>query len=221
MYREWSAGGGLGARVACLWARTAESGGSQPVVPDGCVDVMWGPRGAVVAGPDTAPHPVRLVPGDSYFGIRFRPGAVGDVLGLPVAELRDQRVPLAGLPGFAGIEAAGPADVWAATLARLRETSPPDPAAPAIAAALRRGARIGEVARDLGLSERHLHRRCVGAFGYGPKVVQRVARFQRALRLARAGRPLAEVAADSGYADQAHMANEVRRLAGVPIRALL
>ncbi|WP_449064683.1 helix-turn-helix domain-containing protein [Planomonospora algeriensis] len=59
------------------------------------------------------------------------------------------------------------------------------------------------------------------AFGYGPKTLQRVVRFQRALRLAGRGTGLAEVALASGYADQSHMSNEVRRLAGVPLRQLV
>ncbi|WP_285492656.1 hypothetical protein [Actinomadura sp. NBRC 104425] len=46
-------------------------------------------------------------------------------------------------------------------------------------------------------------------------------RFQRALARARAGEPLAEVAHGAGYADQAHLAHDVRDLAGVPIGALL
>ncbi|MFD0886505.1 helix-turn-helix domain-containing protein, partial [Streptosporangium algeriense] len=66
-----------------------------------------------------------------------------------------------------------------------------------------------------------LHRRSLRAFGYGPKTLQRVVRFQRALRLARRGTALAEVALASGYADQSHMANEVRRLAGVSLGGLL
>jgi AraC-like DNA-binding protein len=48
-----------------------------------------------------------------------------------------------------------------------------------------------------------------------------VLRFQRALRLARAGGRLVDVAVVSGYADQAHLARESRRLAGVPITQLL
>jgi AraC-like DNA-binding protein len=48
-----------------------------------------------------------------------------------------------------------------------------------------------------------------------------VLRFQRALRLARAGEPLADAAFAAGYADQAHFAHEVRALAGEPVRNLL
>ena len=205
-------------RVACLWSETVTAGRVQPVVPDGCVDLIWGPGGPQVAGPDTGPHPVRMVPGDRYFGIRFRPGAVGDLFGVPMEAIRDQRVPLADLPAF---DLRGPADLERATAIRLGERPGPDPAAAAIARALRTGGKVGEVASDLGLSERQLLRRCLTAFGYGPKTVQRVTRFQRALRLAGAGGSLAQVAVACGYADQAHMSNEVRRLAGMPLGQLL
>jgi AraC-like DNA-binding protein len=60
----------------------------------------------------------------------------------------------------------------------------------------------------------------MAAFGYGPKTLARVLRMRRALRLARGGVSLAEVAARCGYADQAHLAREVKDLAGVPITVL-
>jgi transcriptional regulator GlxA family with amidase domain len=41
-------------------------------------------------------------------------------------------------------------------------------------------------------------------------------RFQRARRLIDAGRPLGEVAATCGFADQAHLTREVRALSGRP-----
>jgi AraC-like DNA-binding protein len=101
---------------------------------------------------------------------------------------------------------------------------PPDPTASAVAHRLELAAGPGVVAQlaaDVGLSERQLQRRCHIAFGYGPKTLQQVLRFQRALRLARAGGRLADVAAEVGYADQAHLARETRRLAGVPLTDLL
>jgi len=83
---------------------------------------------------------------------------------------------------------------------------------------LQRGAAgvVAVLAAQAGLSERQLHRRCLTAFGYGPKMLDRVLRLQRFLALGRA-RPaasLAELAAAAGYADQAHLGHECRALGG-------
>jgi AraC-like DNA-binding protein len=43
---------------------------------------------------------------------------------------------------------------------------------------------VRELARATGLSERQLYRRCLAAFGYGPAVLARILRLQRALQLA-------------------------------------
>ena len=217
-YREWPPPGVLAGRVSRLWSREAWGPGVARIVPDGCIDLIWGPDGPIVAGPDTKAHLTVLRPEDRYFGIRFRPGALGGFLGVPAHALRDLRVPLDELPALPGLTREGMLD---AVVARLRETPEPDPAGAAIVAALRRGTSVAAVAWDLGMSERNLHRRCLQAFGYGAKTLQRVMRFRLALRLARAGVPLAEVAAEAGYADQAHLANDVRRLAGVPLTRLI
>ncbi|GAA1592289.1 helix-turn-helix transcriptional regulator [Actinomadura kijaniata] len=234
-YRETAADATqVTAGVACVWESALPAGAepfTQRVVPDGCVDVVWwAARGLVqVAGPDTGPVPATIGPGDRLVGVRFRPGAAVLALGVPADAVRDGRVPLRELWGdgaerlaeaLAG--AADPGAVLAgAVVARAAAGGPADPLAPALARGLVGGASVREVAVGLGLSERQVRRRAVAAFGYGPKTVQRVLRFQRALRLARAGRPLAEVAQVAGYADQAHMANEVRGLGGVPMRGLL
>jgi AraC-like DNA-binding protein len=80
---------------------------------------------------------------------------------------------------------------------------------------------VGAIADRCGLSPRHLQRRSATAFGYAPKTLQRILRLQRAVTLARAGRPFACVSAEAGYADQAHLAREVRALAGVPLTEVL
>ncbi|MFG2078645.1 DUF6597 domain-containing transcriptional factor [Nonomuraea maritima] len=253
MYVERPATPDLTRRVACEWVRTSSAAATALVVPDGCVDLIWGPEGLFVAGPDTGPMPASVGAGDALAGIRFRPGAAGGFFGVPLHELRDQRVALADLPGILdpgvldldlgtgadrddvhgdvrggdcgevhGDVQARLAAMRAAVRRRLVAGADAlDPAAPAVAAGLRAGRSIAQVASNLGFSERHLHRRCVAAFGYAPKTLQRVLRFQHALRLARAGVPLAEVAVTAGYADQAHLAHDVRRLSGGPIRRLL
>jgi AraC-like DNA-binding protein len=81
------------------------------------------------------------------------------------------------------------------------------------------GRSVHEIAADLALSERQLHRRCLAAFGYGAKTLGRIRRMQRALAMP-ASVPAALVAATTGYADQAHLTREVRALAGVPFGRL-
>ncbi len=66
-----------------------------------------------------------------------------------------------------------------------------------------------------------IHLRCLPTFGYGPRHLGRVMRFGRALEAIRAGTPLAQVAAECRYADQAHLTREVRALAGTTPTALL
>lgn len=53
------------------------------------------------------------------------------------------------------------------------------------------------------------------AVGYGPKRLARVLRLRGALAAAHAGTELGRVAADAGYADQAHFTHDCRALAGV------
>ena len=82
---------------------------------------------------------------------------------------------------------------------------------------------MADVADRVYVSERQLERRFAERVGYGPKTFQRIARFQRAVgQLEREGSELARVAAVSaGYADQAHLTRESRRLAGLSPRELV
>jgi AraC-like DNA-binding protein len=95
-----------------------------------------------------------------------------------------------------------------------------DPAAGTIVAHLRGGASVATTAEAIGLSERQLHRRSLDAFGYGPKTLARVLRMVREVTLARADMPFAAVAAVAGYADQAHLAREVKAQAGIGLTPL-
>ncbi|MFE2675630.1 helix-turn-helix domain-containing protein [Streptomyces hygroscopicus] len=242
-YRERKAliGGG-----AVVWTRTAGAG-PQRVLPDGCTDLIWsgtGPDGElIVAGPDTRAHLASGPPGTRAVGLRFAPGAGPAVLGVPAHELRDLRVPLAALwpdaevrrlaeriaeritgraaERIAGRESAPGRVLEEAALGRLRTAEPPDPVLAAIVAGASRGTGVAGIAAAVGLGERQLHRRSLAAFGYGPKTLGRVLRLNRALDLARTGVRFAVVAATAGYADQAHLAREVRALTGVPLSRLL
>jgi transcriptional regulator GlxA family with amidase domain len=71
------------------------------------------------------------------------------------------------------------------------------------------------LAGELALSERTLRRRFDTAFGYGPKTLDRILRFKRFLKRLRGARngSTAGLAMEAGYADQAHLGRESRRLA--------
>ena len=76
--------------------------------------------------------------------------------------------------------------------------------------------RIEELAGELGWSRRHLAAQFRAETGLTPKAAARVIRFERACdRLRSSARPaLADVAADAGYVDQAHLSRDFRDLAG-------
>ena len=78
------------------------------------------------------------------------------------------------------------------------------------------GRGLSIILERLDVSPRTLRRRCQDAFGYGPKTLERILRFQRFLHLARrAQQPkLAALAFEAGYSDQAHLTREVRSLSG-------
>ncbi|MGC9669866.1 helix-turn-helix domain-containing protein [Planosporangium sp. 12N6] len=213
---------------AVVWTSTVPAAGAtHRVLPDGCLDVIWVDGELLVAGPDTGAYVTTSAPGTRYIGLRFAPGTGPTILGTPAHLLRDSRVPLAQLwPAdrvrqLADEVAAQPRTLEVAAVRRWRDAGPSDRAVAVIVARLRAGTPVAVTAQAVGLSERQLHRRCLDAFGYGPKTLARVLRLRRALALARAGTPFAAVAATAGYADQAHLSREVKALAGVSLTELL
>jgi AraC-like DNA-binding protein len=75
---------------------------------------------------------------------------------------------------------------------------------------------VGELARELGCSRRHLIARFREQVGPAPKTAARLVRFQRTVRLLERhdGGRFAEIAQRCGYYDQAHLNREFRELAG-------
>ncbi|MFJ6512381.1 DUF6597 domain-containing transcriptional factor [Streptomyces sp. NPDC091406] len=216
---------------AVVWTLDVPPGPERParsVLPDGCMDLIWTAGRLVVAGPDTHAFEVDPRNRGSCAAIRFGPGTAPVLLGVPAHELRDHRVDLAALwPRTAVAALTGRIDRAAdpATaledfaLGRAADTGPPDPVTTAVADGLRRGRSVASTAAEVGLGARQLHRRSLAAFGYGPKTLARILRLQRALALVRTGLPYAEAACAAGCTDQAHLAREMRDLAGTTLGA--
>ena len=76
---------------------------------------------------------------------------------------------------------------------------------------------VGELAAEVGWSRRHLVARFREQVGLPPKTMARICRFTRLTRLATSGGPArwAELAAECGYYDQAHMNRDFREFAGI------
>ena len=243
-YREWAPPAALRPVLACLWTRVVPGRvpgpgpgltsalGSELVLPDGCTDLIWERGGgAFVAGPDTGPVPTLLAPGTVFAAVRFRPGAGGQALGLPLSELRDRRVNLADLRRDldrllpATLEPGDAVAALTAIAGSVTVERPPDAAILQACRLLGRpNVHAEDAAGQVGLSSRQFRRRCAAAVGYGPKMLQRVLRFRRFVSLvdAAGGRAdLAQAALDSGYADQPHLTRETARLAGLPPAALV
>ncbi|CAM5513459.1 HTH araC/xylS-type domain-containing protein OS=Streptomyces aurantiogriseus OX=66870 GN=GCM10010251_48300 PE=4 SV=1 [Streptomyces aurantiogriseus] len=211
---------------AVVWTNTPAGAGVHPVLPDGCMDLLWNQGRLLVAGPDTHAY-VPDAPPASWAGLRFYPGTAPALLGVPAHELRDQRVELADLwPAAevrrlrARVEAAAHPATALEELA-LERAAPPDPELRHLVTALAAGHPVAATADELGIGARQLHRRSLTAFGYGPKTLARILRLQRALALARTGLPYADTATRAGYADQAHLARDVRELSGTTLTDLL
>ncbi|MER7270082.1 AraC family transcriptional regulator [Micromonospora carbonacea] len=171
-------------------------------------------------------------------GVQFRPGGFRPFWPRPVAELTGERRPLpAGLVGGRH-PCDGTDDERAATLDALllawhpRPASlPASPSAAGVAAASvpaadpptaeamalageiradRSVLRVDDLARRHGTTTRRLQRLFLDHVGVGPKWVIRRYRIQEAIEHAAGGGPVdwAAVAADLGYADQAHLIRE-------------
>jgi AraC-like DNA-binding protein len=232
-YRELAPPDAFRAEIHCLWVSVgpAAEDSRTRVLPDACTDLIWQSGvGAFVAGPDTGPASSESPPGSVFVGVRFRPGAGGAALGVPLSELLDLRVDAADLPAVPARQLPGsltPAEAMRRIARIAGQMVAERPGDRLVLEAARRlgrpGARAELIAGRLGLSERQLRRRCQAAAGYGPGTLHRVLRFRRFVSLidtVGAAADLAGAAAEAGYADQAHLTRESGRLAGLPPGAL-
>jgi AraC-like DNA-binding protein len=235
VYEERPPQGPLRPWSPCVWVRRAPEVGTSTarVVPDGCTDLLWRQGVLAIAGPDTGHREVPLAPGELIVGVRLRPGAARPLLGeTPATEVADAQPDLTELWGETALQLRealaaqhGPWQI-AATLTEAlgaRFTAhAPDRIAVSVANALDRPRppAIASLARELGYSERHLRRRVQAATGYGPKTLEQILRFRRSLEAAASAPDWSRIAAEQGYADQAHLSRQVRRWSGVTPRRL-
>jgi AraC-like DNA-binding protein len=240
-YKEQAPVAALRRHFRCAWTNVLpeDHSGSISVVPDGCVDIVWNDGSLHVAGPDLTAATPLFEPNTTIVGVRFQPGAARNWLGLPMSEIVGLQVELEELWGAVACDIAKRMEdalsVEGRSAALQHEllclvAGKEEPARDVAAVfglmqgdARRSDATISTILDRLDTSPRTLRRRCHEHFGYGPKTLDRILRFQRLLMLARSSprASLAGMAYEVGYADQAHMSREVRELTGLSAKAFV
>jgi AraC-like DNA-binding protein len=204
----------------------------QRVLPNPSVHLSIEPGIARVTGPLRRSTDGYVLAGSGrVVGVRFRPGGARPWLAGPVSTLTDREVAVAALADLdvpavraAVRSAADPTAAAAAVDAALVPHRPP--AVPEIERAtglvdlvdaepgIRR---VDDLAARVGTTARSLQRFCAEWIGVGPKELVRWARLHEAAARAAAG-PVdwAALAAELGYADQAHLVRDFTAVVGEP-----
>lgn len=228
-YLETSPGVALARAVECLWSSEAPAGVDYFVRPDGCLDIVYSPDlGLCAVGAMTVearfatPSPSRTV------GLRFRPGMAKPFLRARPSELTDKIVPLEDLWGSRAreLERRLEDDLDARHIAAALAAPPSrDPLKRAFEAIVEAHGAVDLdwIAKEAGMGGRQFRRRCFEESGLAPKQLCRILRFRHASELAarrsagdRRGAAWADIAADAGYFDQAHLIRDFRLFTGRP-----
>jgi AraC-like DNA-binding protein len=222
------------------WIVTWDRRGAEParreVLPDPCVNLAVEPGGCFLYGIGSG-HGVRLLEDHGMVvGTKFRPGGFSGFVPGSVSDLRGAKVTMPEVFGAdgEGLDAALaqapdiPAMLDAVT-GFLRHRRPaPDPGrelAMRVGEAMRNAgpeASVASIAAEFAVATRTLQRLFARHVGASPKhVLQRFRRQQAVDLLAEPGGPsLARIAAELGYADQAHLTRDFREALGRPPSAL-
>jgi AraC-like DNA-binding protein len=226
--------------IWCARGTREEFAAPEPIVPDGCVEIVFNlghrfihaktgevqPRD-LLAGQMTGPV-VALPTGDvDLIGVRFHTGRAGTALGMAMWELQDRLIAAASVVRHADRLADDLRNVdREARLDHLVQALTDRLAAPsstcvvdhalAIIEASRGRIAIEAIARRLGISRRHLERQFRDHVGLSAKHIARISRIHAALAMLHERPQLsgAEIAAECGYSDQAHLIRECQELAG-------
>lgn len=244
-YLELSPPPELAALVHRIWFLETDRSapGGEPILPDGRPELIFHlgepfaletaeggeerQAEALFAGQLVAPLRVRSSAGGDVVGIRLRPEAAPALTGESADRMTGRVPPLADLARTTSREllealrrAAGPeARVEAIRRVLGGLSGGPSQLVASAVRTIERTPTVGvaALARSLACSERTLERRFKAEVGVSPRTLSRIVRFRRAVRMIDGPEgSLARVAARAGYADQAHLAREFRRLAGRP-----
>jgi len=185
-----------------LWRFTAESPSHGLVFPDGCRDLIVSmqahaePTCFVTSVADGVERPAFMA-GQQFLGVRLHAGAQFDERAL--------------LDLLAGHDRFDSVDLLSAIGAEVRI----DPLVHEALSWLADAPRLDTAGASLGMSARSLERLLMSRTNRTPVFWRNLARARRCARALFDAGPLVAIAADHGYADQAHMTRNMQRWFGV------
>ncbi|MFK7984428.1 MAG: helix-turn-helix domain-containing protein [Sandaracinaceae bacterium] len=231
-------------RLVWEWPGYTGSGACDRILPHGLCEVSWelnrGHRllrdgqlerfdGPTFIGPSTTPYWVDTPVPMHLFGMLFVPGAARFVLGSSVEDARGCFCSFSDIPlGNRLVTEVGDARSWEGRAAVVLDSfaNLPAPQIGRATSALLRAwtdaptRSVKSVRAALGMSAPTFVKQVRHDLGLRPAEVRQLARFRQALARVAEGGPLARVALESGYADQAHMSRSFRRFSGLTPRAV-
>jgi len=254
-YQEFPPGRSLASIVKCFWllegspAPITPIGPLDAVVPDGCPEIIvhFGDRftedaagrhlvqsDVIVSGQLTRPLMLRPTGRVGMVGARFRADGLFSVLGVPMQELVDRRVPLeticSGVSTLqariaeAGSDRERVGHLEAFLKRKLAERGTLDAVVQHNVQAI--FASSGQVSPDqlaqyAGLTVRQLERRFQVAVGVSPKFLCRIVRFRAIFDRLQSSTPWSNIALDCGFFDQSHLIRDFKLFAGQSPTAFL
>lgn len=231
--------------IQCLWTfdarEFAETSYEHYVPPDGCVAILQNVnrkqdfQPLILVGPRSTPTQVTVLSGDLYFGIRFWPFAAAALLGDKISQVTGQAAPMQFLMPELATQIrnalTNPAELDWHTRTQdvlqgwLMNARPIDLLVRTAAEEIvlsGGNVRLENMAAQLHVSLRQLQRRFQLETGLKLKQFARIRRFREAARelLEHTPRSWCYVAAEVGYADQAHLTREFVQLIGLSPKQL-
>jgi AraC-like DNA-binding protein len=243
-YQEIAPSPALAPFVRCLWHLSGPAElvrAPQPIVPDGCVEIVLNCRDpfvrlngeihvqplAMLVGQHTAPVVVAPTGAVDVWGVRLHPWSAAACLEISLVEIRESTIALDDVLGSDLAKALhdGSGDGGAEALTLMLERwlgrrTPPDRGVRAAVELITRDCSLPSLramSARLGRSTRWVQRTFRETVGLSPKMLSRIRRVQRAMGLATSdpARTWASIAADVGYFDQSHLVRDFRAIVGV------
>jgi AraC-like DNA-binding protein len=228
--------------VKCFWTIESSPATSNPsqyyLMADGCPEILFQYKGGftVYAGQTaqvrvqhTSSKSLALLPEFGFFGVRFYPHAIQQLLAMPACEVTDLMLDFNLLFKQAGrdlseqlLEATSAmerARLFSEFLLPIALNQSPDPIHHLVNELddCDGQSELTQLRTRSGLSIKQFERRFKATTGFAPKQFARIVRFQSAKRryVAKPYASLTKLAYDSHYYDQSHFCREFKEFAGV------